>query len=228
MYLHQVNRNWNLDVGHVQIAEKTTYAPTITPTSSPTDLIDAGTSSPTEVPTAMPSLSNAMACPQVADGYVELLPGPVMLQRSSTMCIITKADVDANGTKTEVAPVARSSNGGDWEKHAGEFAESLLYDQEFADYDVGCQISLPVLAPGQKYFIASYADSSRRLSAVDEERKKLAHLLEQATFGTTLSALNEWTKGPVTNETVAEWIKEQMALPATSHRAYFRKRANPR
>lgn len=175
----------------------------------------------------MPTLSTALTCPPVGQ-YLELSAGPVMLERSSTLCIITKADVDSDGIQSEVAPVARSSNNGDWEKHAGDFAEGLLYGQEFGDYPAGCQITLPPLGPGQKYFIASYVESSRRLNAVEEEKKAVARLLEQATFGTTLTELNEWNKGPVSNETVAEWIREQMALPVTSHREYFRRRANPR
>ena len=205
----------------------TTLAPTLAPTDPPT-ILDETTLSPTVSPTAMPTLTTTTACPPSGE-YVELLAGPVMLERSNTLCIITKAIVDSDGTHTEVAPVARSSNGGNWEKHAGDFAETLLYGQTFNDYTQGCQITLPELAPGEKYFITSYASaSSRRLTEVDEERKAVARLMQQASFGTTLADLDGWSKGPVTKDTAAEWVKEQMQLPLTSHREYFRKRLNPR
>ena len=229
LYIHNINIDWNIDIDNVQIAEKTTHSPTLIPTATPTEFVIAETSSPTEAPTAMPTLSTITACPPAVGEYVELPAGPVMLERSNGLCIITKADVGDNGTQTEIAPVARSSKGGDWEIHAGEFAEALLYGKHFGDYVPGCQITLPDLASGQKYFIASYADSSaRRLNAVDEEKKAVARLMEQATFGTTLADLQGWNKGPVTKETAGAWVKEQMLVPLTSHREYFRSHTNPR
>jgi hypothetical protein len=228
VYIHQVNKNWNIEIDDVQISEKSTLPPSLSPTLAPTDDVVAETLSPTKVPTGMPTLATVTKCPPVGQ-YIELFAGPVMLERSSTLCIITKANVDSGGIQSEIAPVARSFNGGDWEKHAGDFAEALLYGQQFGDYVQGCQINLPELAPGQKYFITSYIDSAaRRLNTVDEEKRAVARLLEQATFGTTLTDLNDWTKGPVTKETAAEWVKEQMAMPATSHRQFFRERTNPR
>ena len=229
LFIHQVNKNWNIEVDDVQISELVTLSPTLEPTDSPTEFVEEASSSPTAAPTAMPTVSATTACPPIGE-YVELPAGPIMLERSSTLCIITKADVDSSGTQTEIAPVARSSNGGDWEKHAGEFAEALLYGKNFGDYDQGCQITLPALASGQKYFIASYIDSSpaRRLTEVDEERKAVARLMQHGTFGTTLSDLEGWSKGPVTKESAAEWVKEQINMTMTSHREYFRTRTNPR
>jgi len=228
LYIHQVNKNWNIEVDDVQVSELVTLAPTLAPTDSPTEFVEEETSSPTVAPTAMPTLSTTTACPPIGE-YIELPAGPVMLERSSTLCIITKADVDSSGTQTEIAPVARSSNGGNWEKHAGEFAEALLYGKSFGDYDQGSQITLPALAPAQKYFIASYVDSTaRRLTEVDEEKKAVARLMQHGTFGTTLSDLEGWTKGPVTKESAAEWVNEQMNVTLTSHREYFRTRTNPR
>jgi hypothetical protein len=213
LYIHQVNRNWNIEIDDVQISQRSTLAPSLTPTAAPTAFVNPGTSSPTEVPTAMPTLSTVTSCPPVGE-YVELSAGPVMLERSSTLCIITKADVDSNGTQAEIAPV-------------GEFAEALLYGKTFGDYAQGCQITLPELAPGQKYFIASYVGgSARRLNQADEEQKAVARLMQQGTFGTTLADLEGWNRGPVTKDSAAEWVREQM--PMTSHREYFRKRANPR
>jgi hypothetical protein len=52
-----------------------------------------------------------------------------MLARSSSLCVLTKAVSDSNGTLSSIAPVALSYDGGAWEKAAGEFAMKLLYSQ---------------------------------------------------------------------------------------------------
>lgn len=43
----------------------------------------------------------------------------------------------------------------------------------------------------------------------------------------TSKDIDVWS-GPVTKEIVAQWIQGQMKEPLTSHRAYLRKRLNPR
>ena len=52
-----------------------------------------------------------------------------------------------------------------------------------------------------------------------------SRFLRQATFGPTSATLHE---NFTSTEGVAGWIDSQMALPPTLHRAYFRKRANPK
>ena len=49
-----------------------------------------------------------------------------------------------------------------------------------------------------------------------------ARFLIQATFGPTLASIRA-----IGQMTFQQWIDEQMALPVQSHRAYWRKRANP-
>ncbi|CAE7367529.1 unnamed protein product, partial [Symbiodinium sp. CCMP2456] len=50
-----------------------------------------------------------------------------------------------------------------------------------------------------------------------------AQFLIQATFGPTLASIEELGKTTYDN-----WIDQQMSLPITSHREYYRKRVNPR
>jgi len=60
-----------------------------------------------------------------------------------------------------------------------------------------------------------------------EEQKQIATFLEMVTFGPKkseiLALLNEGDWGP---ETRASYVRKQMDIDATSHREYFRRRAN--
>jgi len=56
-----------------------------------------------------------------------------MLALSSSLCVLTKAIADPNGTLSDIVPVALSYDGRAWEKAAGEFAMRLFYGQEIGD-----------------------------------------------------------------------------------------------
>jgi hypothetical protein len=204
----------------LQITEANTQAPSLMFTYSPTDNNPDATNSPTTHPTSMPTVAAVTNCPDVGANSLAVSAGPIMLGKSSSLCILTKA-VDADGTLSSVAPVARSYDGRAWEPSAGEFATQLLQGTEFVDTDAGTQVILPELGPGKQYYLTSYSYSS-------SHNDTLARLLETATFGTTSADLSAWDKGDVTEETVSEWIHEQIDKPMTSHRAFFRERVNPR
>ena len=166
--------------------------------------------------------STITPCPINESTPTEIPSGPVMLVRSSSLCVLTKAIPDANdGTLTRISPVALSYDGQAWEVAAGEFATTLLYGRGFGDDANGSHITLPHLYDDEKYYLTSY---SHDISDVD----KVARLLETATFGTTAQDLASWDKGSLTTATVKQWIEEQMSMPMTSHREYFRRRTNPR
>uniref|UniRef100_A0A7S1F7N6 PA14 domain-containing protein n=1 Tax=Noctiluca scintillans TaxID=2966 RepID=A0A7S1F7N6_NOCSC len=63
------------------------------------------------------------------------------------------------------------------------------------------------------------------MTVVEDEAKshRDAQFLMTATFGTTAESLSE-----LEGKTHQEWVKEQMALPVESHRAYYRQRVNPK
>jgi hypothetical protein len=166
----------------------------------------------------MPTVSTITLCPSADSVLTEIPSGPVKLARSKNLCVLTKAVPDSNGTLSLIAPVALSYDSGVWEKAGGEFAMKLFYGQEFGDYSDGSQLTLPDLN-NTKYYLTSY---SRTVSEADS----VARLLETATFGTTTADLA--SLGKLTAYTAKEWIINQMKLNLTSHRQYFRNRANPR
>ena len=208
----------------VQISATGTESPTPAPSPSPTvtDLSSILTDSPTDSVTPMPTVLTVTECPADGSPSSEIPAGPFMLGRSSSLCILTKAVIDANGILSKIAPVARSYDGNPWEKSAGDFATMLLHGIEFGEYTVGSQITLPPLDGDEKYYLTSYSYS------ISDDENSVARLLETATFGTTSGDLSAWDKGAVTKETAAQWIEEQMNKPITSHREFYRARTNPR
>jgi len=217
VYVHQVNRNWDIVMDDMKISAAGTDAPTYAPTLFPTETGVITTPKPTVPPTSMPTVATVTDCPGDTTGPMEVAAGPIMLAKSNSLCILTKAVVDANGAMSSIAPVARSYDGQAWEKSAGEFATMLLYGQEFGDYTSGSQITLPELDGGSKYFLTSYSYSL-------SEENTVARMLETATFGTTLSDLENWVQGT----TFVDWVDDQIKKPITSHREFFRQRVNPR
>lgn len=201
----------------MKISAAGTDAPTYAPTLFPTETGVITTPKPTVPPTSMPTVATVTDCPGDTTGPIEVAAGPIMLAKSNLLCILTKAVVDADGAMSSIAPVARSYDGQAWEKSAGEFATMLLYGQEFGDYTSGSQITLPELDGGSKYFLTSYSYSL-------SDENTIARMLETATFGTTLSDLENWVQGT----TFVDWVDDQIKKPITSHREFFRQRVNPR
>ena len=60
-----------------------------------------------------------------------------MLERSSALCVLTKANVDELGELTLIAPMALSYDSGDWEIAAGDYATKLLQGETFGTYNIG-------------------------------------------------------------------------------------------
>jgi hypothetical protein len=210
---------FSIDDLQISKVQTTTIPPTLSPTTKATEPENEVSDTPTHSPTSMPTVSTATSCPNELFTPVEIPSGPVMLARSSLLCILTKAIRDPNGTLSGIAPVALSYDGGVWEKAAGEFAFKLLNGQEIGDYSTGSQLTLPILNDTSKYYLTSY---SHTISEAD----KVARLLETATFGTTAQDIA--SVGTLTAESAKQWILMQMNMNLTSHREYFRKRTNPR
>lgn len=221
VYMHEVNNEWDIVLDDVHITAGNTLAPSMISTSAPTDNIPDPTSSPSTRPTSLPTVVSVTDCPDIGDPPKSISFGPVMLRRSESLCVLTKAVEEEDGSLSYAAPVARSYDGRAWEPSAGEFATQLLHNIEFGDYSRGTQINLPQLEEGEQYYLTSYSYSIGLEDSV-------ARLLETSTFGTRAQDLSAWDKGAVTNSTAAEWIKEQISKPMTSHREFFRRRVNPR
>lgn len=157
-----------------------------------------------------------VTCPQSAgtSETVESLSdgGVVELAKSSSTMGCSLWRVSTKGK----VPVARSYNGYDWEPYSGDFAST-----SFTCNDSTCVSSPLPIVPVQRqggsieYKVVSYQHSI-------SEENEIARFLEQTTFGPTLDEIKDFPANPAT------WLQNQQSLPMTSHRQYFRQRANYR
>lgn len=166
----------------------------------------------------MPTSSDVMSCPNEESNSTEISSGSVMLARSNTLCVLTKATPKADGSLADIVPVALSYEDRPWEKAAGEYVALSLYGQEFGSYAEGSQMNLPALKLGEKYYLTSY---SNEISSDDD---KVARFLETATFGTTREGIA--SMGVLSDDSFKQWIENQIAMKPTYHREYLRRRSN--
>ena len=107
------------------------------------------------------------------------------------------------------------------------FAKRHFENDLILCYDEGCQINLPQLESGEVYLLSSKTHSI-------SNRDEFARFLETATFGATSSDLDTMEaaigeEGPI--GVIVDYIESQMdetIVPASSHREFWRQRANPR
>ena len=142
-----------------------------------------------------------------------------------------------NGTDSFIVPIARSYNGNDWEKESGRIVEDTMYELDWYCYYEACEIDLPGLASGRQYKLSSSEASLRYTDpALNANDNVVARFLESATFGSTQADIDTINGGTGTRRRLAvedninSWIIDQMdetRTPATSHREYWRARANP-
>ena len=220
-------------VDDVQIFSKTSSYPTPHPTFSP---ISSQVIQPTVAPTVQKTLApttSAISCPPIVDGRMMILSNVAMIKFSSVgmLCTLVKITVDVDsGNVTAIVPLARSYDGFMWELAAGDYAASLVSSNILQCYDHGCQFNLPGTASNEWFQLRSYQYSL-------PETDQLARMLERTSFGITQSDLKAISSIPYneSNYTVdalsykmALWIQRQIIANATSHREFWRQRANPR
>ena len=149
-------------------------------------------------------------------GTTILHAGPYMLPPSAPNSLgIVSLVTSATGAAVQVA---RSYGGYPWEcaprSESSAFAPLLL--DGCSDGAAPCVVTIPE-ATGDHYTL------TWRNSTVQTTQEAAARLLMQATFGPTREAVAN-----LSSRAFSEWAVEQMALPPTLHRAFFRQRANPR
>lgn len=151
--------------------------------------------------------SNIFQCP-LPDKSIRIRPRAKMpstfnLNTGGKLCTLTVMDGDV------LVPVARSYNGNQWHTYSSEWAT-----QRFICKNNNCKSLLPTLSSGD-YYLTTF---TRDLNAKDVK----ARFLEQTTFGPTLDELDSLSSE-------VAWLKNQIeSVPKTSHRAFFRERANYR
>ena len=141
---------------------------------------------------------------------VELLLASVAVVSATSVTLPPSSPGTLHVLYTDGWPVARSYDGHGWERTQGG-----------ATLDLACAGTCWATIPKDSV----YSVTSYEAPAVDA-LQKASRFLVQATFGPTRATLQSVD---ATNETgIANWINDQIALPPTLHREYFRRRANPR
>lgn len=155
--------------------------------------------------------ADALACPPIGTS-VTTSAGlkQVTIADANTYC-----GIFLHKPSGDLIPLARSYNTEDWESAPGPMA--------CPSEDVGpTSVLLPELEdPSDSYVILS-KDASM------DDRSSIAKFLEMTTFGPLkseiLSLEADWSTSGITKR--ATYIRQQMDLPATSHREYWRRRTN--
>ena len=217
----------------VQIVAKSTASPTPSPTFAPVSQVIQPTISPSTQHTIGPT-TTALSCPLIGNGPLTLWINNVNIKFADvgTICTLVKATADANsGNITAIVPLARSYDGFVWELAAGDYAASFSSSNIFECYDHSCQFKLPNTMTNEWFQLRSYQNS---LADVDQ----YARMLERTSFGITQSDLMAISSLSTVNGEIlttdalsykmAQWVKIQMAANATSHREFWRLRANAR
>ena len=155
----------------------------------------------------------------------------VTLSATDSLCTLTEVQTDSSsGEDNQIIPVARSYNGREWESAAGEKASSIFASPGSlvcSDVTSKCTISLPAPGANARFVLTSYGRSV-------SQRNEVARFLDQNTFGVTTDDLDvldvaDWTSNPALRR--ANYVKDQMdttKTAMTSHREYWRARANPK
>ena len=140
------------------------------------------------------------------------------LPSSAPGILITLSKVTA--ASGGAAPVARSYDGHPWEA----LAAAPLPLAVSGPADASARVVIPAVA-GSEFILDLFNASSPLL---DDVARPAARLLLQATFGPTRADLSGPLRSNMSLEAVREYVHQQMALPPSLLREYYRKRMNVR
>ena len=142
------------------------------------------------------------------------------------------------------APAARSYDGHDWEPmyaSVGEILNGTYIAATGARITVdcgagtSCELTLPDTPSGYAYMLETYnatnVDGLAPLSRQELDRKKAAKFLIHGTFGPKpheLAALAAKLANGTEEQVFGDWVSEQVAMKASSHRVHHRERINSR
>ena len=164
------------------------------------------------------------SCPSIGGQTVLPAETPIripIVTDPNSLCTLIRHNVAAGGTQR--APVARSfASRGSWEVSAGLFSNAATSGLSL-DCDTGdgttCDVTLPPVNNGQQYILETFTRPTLSAEALS------ARFLEQSTFGTTRESMNDLVASGLN---YSNWIIEQMNMPVSSMREYYRKRTNPK
>lgn len=161
-----------------------------------------------------------------SSGSVTISTGTyALLARSSTDQLFTLSKIASDGTETHAG---RSYDGHAWE---GTMPGALVFDCSV--FDDACSVWLSATNDdddGDDDGAFYYRCDAKSVTALTDEQQ-LSRFLTQASFGPTRTSLTD-IEALAANASVHAaagwWVAAQMTEPATLHREYYRKRANPR
>ena len=168
------------------------------------------TPNPTHYPIGV---GEALDCPPVGSSMATVSSGlkAVAPAAGNTFC-----GIFLQKQSGDLIPLARSYKGNGWESAPGP----LACPTEGVD---ATSVLLPDLEdPNDSYVILSKDGTM-------DDRKQIATFLEMTTFGLKMSEIDSLNDGSWSSNGAnrrAQYIRQQMDLPATSHREYWRKRTN--
>ena len=146
----------------------------------------------------------------------------ILLESSSPGILCTLLEVSTDTEKTvdgdlQLKPIGRSYNGHGWEPYHGRYSTivPLTCTDPNNNSSGDCLVVLPPLSVGRTYVLKSYEYSLGK-------RDEAARFLERTTFGATTSEINAFVAGGSDH---VDWIRNQLKLPISSHRQFFRERA---
>jgi len=182
-------------------------------------IVEVATRNPSRSPTLLPTANPTTQLPTATPGILTprfdqpniVGPGIVRLLVASEHALYRLFKLPAGTTVPMVA--GRSYAGHLWEPAV---PLSILFDC----VDLVCEAMVPDVADGA-FYIDAYNLTNRPSS-----REEAGRILIQATFGPTRSTITDFVENY--DGSPEGWISDQMSLPATSLREFYRKRANPR
>jgi len=169
------------------------------------------------------SFVQALSCPSV--GSSKVIGAGTKIVKNSDALIFCGIFIHNSDVLT---PYSRSYDTFDWEAAPGPLAAS---PDSISCTGSSCLMTLPVLADSSSsYVILSKddvsSDGTRRFLSTSGVRKSIAKFLEMVTFGTKMSEIDELDNGNWGEAARAAYVHDQINMPKSSHREYFRKRAN--
>lgn len=165
-------------------------------------------------------------------------PVPLSLQKASpnVLCLLVRvttrsdtADLDSISSSSSLSdynmvPIARSYQGGDWQRSAGPYAQEL--EVTCPESNPACDLHIPILPKLQegRFVLMPFQYS------LDSDRALVSRFFHQTTFGPTMSMIDDWDySADDLSAEMAKWVKDQMdtsITPMTSHREFLRRRLN--
>jgi hypothetical protein len=211
--------------GVTSAAPETNSAPTATAYPTSTVAPTLHTLTPTIELSATSTVALTTESPAV------LPPGLVLLAPSGASELLRLTKTNLENRKTLAG---RSYDGEAWESAPPVLLPFIcpattsqvvagnltLYATANTDRDSAtCAVQIPA---GDRYEIETI-----HFEAAPSAKSAAARFLMRTSFGPTRATIANFTS-LLHNSSGSSWLKAQMALPATLHRAYFRQRSNPR